>query len=162
MAFNEGLFLSGNQEYETPQSLFDTLDAEFGFNLDAAASIDNHKVPYYFTKGNNALGMPWLGIVWCNPPYGREIGAFVEKGHDESVAWDSTVVMLLPARTDTRWWHDYVMRASEIRFIKGRLKFVGEKNSAPFPSCIVVFDAKESDRQDGPIISAVDKTGLFL
>lgn len=135
---NKGLFTSDNAEWETPQGLFDTLNEEFGFNLDAAATAENAKCENYWTKEDDALTKPWAGRVFCNPPYGREIGKFVEKGLKEA-NHGSIVVMLLPARTDTRWWHDYVMLASEIRLIKGRLKFGDSKNSAPFPSCIVVF-----------------------
>lgn len=136
MTFNRGLFSSASGNWETPQELFDQLDREFELNLDACATSGNVKCYQFYTFGS--LEMPWRGFVFCNPPYGREIGKRVKKGLLES-RLGSTVVMLLPARTDTAWWHDYVMKADEIRFIRGRLRFSGHKNSAPFPSCIVVF-----------------------
>jgi phage N-6-adenine-methyltransferase len=139
---NAGMFSSKTPEWETPQSLFDVLHEKHHFTLDAAASRENAKCPAYYTVTDDALKKPWTGTVWCNPPYGREIGNFVEKGYN--AAWlgeADKVVMLLPARTDTRWWSDFVMKADEIAFIRGRLKFGGSTNSAPFPSAIVVFDS---------------------
>ena len=137
MSFNRHLFSSATGDWETPAELFAELNAEFGFTLDACASVDNAKVKanYYDSGG---LALPWEGIVWCNPPYGRVIGAWVRKGR-ESAERGAMVVMLLPSRTDTRWWHDDVMKASEIRFIRGRLRFGNMRNGAPFPSAIVVF-----------------------
>lgn len=147
---NEVHYSSERADWETPQRLFDQLDYEFRFTLDAAASDADTKVPgRYYTIRDNALVQNWAedahlfglglaGAVWCNPPYGRVIGAFVRKGWEESQK-GVTVVMLLPARTDTSWWHDYVMKADEVRLIRGRLRFVGAENCAPFPSCVVVF-----------------------
>lgn len=131
-------FSSDRYDWETPQDLFDALDREFRFSLDAAASVTNAKVAHYYTVEDNALVQPWWGTVWCNPPYGREIGGFVRKGW-ESALEGATVVMLLPARTDTAWWQDFVMEADEVRLIRGRLRFVGAPHCAPFPSAIVVF-----------------------
>jgi len=140
---NQEMLSSGPAEWETPQGFFDKLDAEFTFCLDAAASDDNAKCKTYYTEKDNALDLPWRVpsgyAVWCNPPYGRKIGAFVAKGFTDAQRYGSTVVMLLPSRTDTKWWHDYVMNAAEIRFVRGRIKFVGGKSSAPFPSAVVVF-----------------------
>lgn len=141
MTFNrKAMFSSASGDWETPQELFDELNKEFEFNLDACATSGNAKCHQFYTVGS--LEMPWRGFVFCNAPYGREIGKWVKKGLLES-RLGSTVVMLLPARTDTAWWHDYVMKADEIRFIRGRLKFSGHKNAAPFPSCIVVFRGKD-------------------
>jgi len=141
------MFSSAKLDYSTPQYVFEQLDAEFHFNLDACANEENHKVPNYY-YGEEGLRRNWFcwkpveerGRVFCNPPYGRKIGDWIEKGYEEFIRNNVDVlVFLLPSRTDTRWWHDYVMRAKEIRFIKGRLKFGGCGNSAPFPSCIVIF-----------------------
>jgi site-specific DNA-methyltransferase (adenine-specific) len=138
MTFNRSLFSSASGEWETPRELFDVLDAEFRFTLDACATPANALCERYFCA--DALEQPWTGNVYCNPPYGRQIGEWVRKGCEEAQSGRAeVVVMLLPARTDTRWWHDYVMKAGEIRFIRGRLRFSGHKNGAPFPSCIVVF-----------------------
>lgn len=138
MAINHGLFSSASGEWETPQALFNELNEEFGFNLDACATNETAKCADYFTKEDDALSQIWDGVVFVNPPYGRKIGRWVRKGYLEA-ARGSTVVMLLPSRTDTRWWHNWVMKADEIRFIKGRLRFTGYKWNAPFPSAIVIF-----------------------
>jgi len=127
-------------EWETPQWLFDELNAEFNFVLDVCATLDNTKCKYYYTKENNGLEGIWGGTCWMNPPYGREIGKWVKKAYEESKKGCCKVVCLLPARTDTRWFHDYIYNKAEIRFIKGRLKFGGSKNSAPFPSMLVIFE----------------------
>lgn len=137
---NEGMFASERMDWATPQSFFDLVDAEFEFTLDAAAESHNAKVADYLTEEDDALSLPWVGTVWCNPPYGRAIAKWVEKGYREAQA-GSTVVMLIPARTDTAYWHDYVMRAAELRLLRGRLVFgSGEaRANAPFPSALVVF-----------------------
>lgn len=126
------------EDWETPAHIFDPLNEEFGFTLDAAASHHNAKVPTYFTKSDDGLHRPWLGVVWCNPPYGREIPKWVSKGWEES-RLGATVVMLVPARTDTRWWHEFVIPFAEVRFVRGRIKFVGARFNAPFPSAVVIF-----------------------
>ncbi len=128
-------------EWETPQKLFDRLNNEFGFDLDAAASKQNAKCEKYFTKEQDALQFPWcsLGAIWCNPPYGREASKWAKKCFDESRRQSHPVVMLIPVRCDTRWWHKYIMQAHEIRLIEGRLKFSNSKTGAPFPSCVAVF-----------------------
>lgn len=143
--FNRALFSSASGDWETPQELFDELDREFHFTLDAAATPANAKCRDFFTTGQNALHHAWPGRVFCNPPYGRELWKWVFQGYTEALCClrNEVVVMLLPSRTDTQWWHDYVMKADEIRFIKGRLKFSGHKNPAPFPSCIVVFGGRD-------------------
>ena len=132
-------FNSQSDMWETPQWLFDKLNAEYNFTLDACAVPDNAKCPVYFTPDQDGLSQDWTGRVWCNPPYGREIGKWVRKAFECSA---DVVVMLLPARTDTRWFHDYVNRGGHVEFLKGRLHFGGSKNAAPFPSMIVVFDKR--------------------
>jgi phage N-6-adenine-methyltransferase len=135
---NEVVFSSASQEWETPAALFAALDAEFGFDLDAAATDENAKCPRYFTKATDALRQRWEGVVFLNPPYGHQVGRWVRKAHEEAQR-GATVVALIPSRTCTAWWHDYVMRADEIRLIRGRLYFGNASVNAPFPSAIVVF-----------------------
>lgn len=136
----ELMFSSKTDLWETPQDLFDKLNNEFQFTLDVCATPENAKCDKFYTKEQDGLKHPWKGTVWCNPPYGRGIGQWVRRALFASVS-GSTVVMLLPARTDTKWFHDYIYKRNnvEIRFIRGRLKFGGNKNSAPFPSMVVVF-----------------------
>lgn len=132
-------YSSKTDEWSTPQALFDDLNIEFGFGLDACATPENAKCRVFFQRDENALAQDWRvgGAVFMNPPYGRAIGKWVEKAYNESL-FGITVVCLLPARTDTSWWHEFVMKG-EIRFLRGRLKFGESKNSAPFPSTIVIF-----------------------
>ena len=134
----ELMFSSKTDLWSTPQEFFDELDAEFGFNLDACAIPENAKCDVYYTPEQNGLFQRWYGTVWCNPPYGREIVKWVAKAA-QSAKRGATVVMLLPARTDTKWFHEYIYGKAEVRFIKGRLKFGGCKNAAPFPSMVCVF-----------------------
>lgn len=134
------MFSSASEEWATPQDFFNELNKEFNFNLDPCATDDNHKCEKYFTKADNGLLQKWGGYnVFVNPPYGRVIGAWVEKAFNEAQEKDTLIVMLLPARTDTKWFHNFIYHKAEIRFIKGRLKFGGCKNSAPFPSMVVIF-----------------------
>lgn len=128
-------FSSKSDEWSTPQDFFDTLDSEFHFDLDVCALPENAKCPNYYTPEDNGLVQPWAGTIWCNPPYGREIGKWVEKAANSG----TTVVMLLPARTDTKWFHDWIYGKAEVRFVRGRLKFGGCPNAAPFPSMVVIF-----------------------
>lgn len=132
-------FQSRTCEWATPQDFFDALDSEFGFGLDVCATPSNAKCKRFFTKEEDGLIQPWFGVCWCNPPYGREIKHWMQKAMRSAQEGGATVVCLVPARTDTKWWHDFVSQASEIRFVKGRLKFGGHRNSAPFPSAVVVF-----------------------
>jgi site-specific DNA-methyltransferase (adenine-specific) len=133
-----------SDEWETPQWLFDKLNEEFNFTFDAAATRENSKCGgSYGDEIGNSLTLNWYyhaqkGNVWLNPPYSK-ISEFMEKAFTESCFNGCVVVCLIPSRTDTRWWHDYVMKAGKIIFIKGRLKFGNSSNSAPFPSCIVIF-----------------------
>jgi phage N-6-adenine-methyltransferase len=130
-------FSSQTDLWSTPQYLFDELDTEFHFTTDVCANASNAKCKHFYSVEEDGLKQTWSGICWMNPPYGKTIGEWVKKAYESSLS-GATVVCLLPARTDTRWWHDYCMKG-EIRFIKGRLKFGTATNSAPFPSAIVIF-----------------------
>ena len=135
------MFSSKTDLWATPMDFFKKLDNEFHFSLDPCANNENHKCDKFFTKEMNGLSQDWSGeTVFCNPPYGRQIKDWVKKCHDEAMKPNTTVVMLIPARTDTQYFHDYIYHCAEIRFIKGRLKFGNSKNSAPFPSMVVIFD----------------------
>ena len=137
MSINPWMMSSNTDLRYTPQDIYDKLHKEFNFTLDPCATDNNHKCDKYYTKEQDWLKQDWNhNNVFMNPPYWREIGKRVEKARNQR-RW--TVVCLLPARTDTRWFHDYIYNQSEIRFIKGRLKFGWSKNSAPFPSMIVIF-----------------------
>lgn len=139
IAFTSGLRSSTSNEWTTPKHLFDELNREFKFTVDAASTHENALVGKHWTLAEDGLTQCWDGErVWCNPPYGRQISKWVKKA---SEAVGGVVVMLIPARTDTAYWHDYVFpNASDIRFIRGRLHFSDSKNAAPFPSAIVVFE----------------------
>lgn len=141
MAIAQAIYSSKTDLWETPQELFDSLNQEFHFDLDVCAIPDNAKCDEFYTPEQDGLSQQWTGVCWCNPPYGRKIGKWVKKAAESK----ATVVMLLPARTDTKWFHDYIIPNAEIRFIKGRLKFGGSKNGAPFPSMICVFQKGEND-----------------
>ena len=133
---------SQKMDWGTPQAFFDKLDKEFWFTLDPCASEENAKCDNFYTKEDNGLEKNWEGEnVFCNPPYGREIKHWVKKCSEEGKKENTIVVMLIPARTDTRYFHEYIYGKAEIRFIKGRLKFEGGENNnpAPFPSMLVIF-----------------------
>ena len=144
-------FSSQRDTWETPQDFFDRYDRVYHFNLDAASSDENAKCEKHFTIKDDGLKQNWAGhTVWLNPPYGRQIGKWVQKAYEESLKPDTTVVCLLPARTDTKWFHDYCTKG-EITFVRGRLKFINrnlpsyredgkfQKSPAPFPSMLVFF-----------------------
>lgn len=141
-----GLMSSLADDWATPKKLFDELDLEFGFTLDVCANATNFKVKRYFDVEMDGLAQVWDGVVWMNPPYGRTIKLWMAKAVE---AWQggATVVCLIPARTDTAWWHDYAVQADEIRFIRGRVKFEKpglKSDAAPFPSAIVIFRDKNA------------------
>lgn len=138
---NDVLFSSKAMDWATPQDFFDKLNEEFHFTLDPCADDYNHKCAKYYTKEQDGLKQDWSGdTVFCNPPYGRDVSKWVRKCFEEVYAGGCPcAVMLVHARTDTRWFHDYIYHKAEIRFVKGRLKFGGSQNSAPFPSMVVVF-----------------------
>lgn len=140
----EVMFSSKTNSWATPTAFFHELDEEFHFNLDPCADEYNHKCDKYFTVKENGLLQDWGGAsVYVNPPYGREIGKWVEKAYCTNQEHGNLVVMLLPARTDTKWFHDFIYHKAKIRFIRGRLKFGDSKNSAPFPSMVVIYEKKE-------------------
>ncbi len=133
MSVNRGLFTSASSHWTTPAGLYIELDKEVHFNDDPCPLIPEW----------DGLRRPWGTTSFVNPPYGREIGKWVKKAWMEAEYGDKTIVCLIPSRTDTRWWHDWVMKAHEIRFLRGRLKFGDATNSAPFPSAIAIFRRKE-------------------
>lgn len=133
------LFSSASVEWETPQELFDGLHHRFGFTLDVCATAENAKCPRYFTRAENGLAQDWGGErCWMNPPYGKEIGEWVRKAQGEAEK-GALVVGLLPVRTDTRWWQQSVIGHADVRYIAGRLRFGKARNSAPFPSALVLW-----------------------
>lgn len=147
-------FSSARDDWETPPEIFDPLNAEFGFTLDVAANSENAKHWFHLGPGgwcSDALATGWDGVCWCNPPYSRGLqGNFIAKAATERLR-GVTTVMLIPARTDTKAFHAYIWDADkhqprkgvEVRFLKGRIKFVGAKHGAPFPSMVVIFMGKQ-------------------
>ncbi len=134
------LFSRKSDEYSTPAEIFTALDREFSFNLDPCATRENAKCSNYYTKEEDGLKQSWRGCrVFCNPPYSN-IKKWVQTAYQESLKPGTIVVLLIPARTDTTWFYRYIYHRSEIRFIKGRIRFI-DKDNAPFPSMIVVFRA---------------------
>lgn len=139
MAISTALYSSRSEEWATPPAFFAQLHAEFGFTLDPCATKRNAKCPTFFTKAENGLDQDWgQHIVFCNPPYGRTIGEWARKCYEASLA-GATVVLLAHARTDTRFFHDWVYGKAELRFVRGRLKFGDGKQSAPFPSMVAIY-----------------------
>lgn len=136
---NESMYTSNKDDWETPDWLFDSLNKTFKFELDACANENNFKVKKYFNKTDNCLLKDWssYSAVWMNPPYGKHIRDFIEKAYKESKK-GTTVVCLIPCRTDTNWWNDIVIKGN-IYFLKKRLKFKGSNNMAPFPCAVVIF-----------------------
>lgn len=133
------MFSSKSDEWSTPQDFYDKLNNEFHFTLDPCATNENHKSEKYYTLSDDGLNQDWRGeTVFVNPPYSK-IKDWVKKCYEEGLKANTMVVMLIPARTDTKYFHEYIYHQAEIRFIKGRLKFGGCKNAAPFPSMIVIF-----------------------
>lgn len=143
-------FSSDRMDWTTPQAFYDELNEEFAFDLDVCASAENAKCADYFDKERDALKQSWGGRrCFMNQPYGRELGKFVAKARYEAEHHGALVVCLIPARTDTSYWHDHIFGcATEIRFIRGRLKFGDGKNSAPFPSAVVVFDGTQAKEDE--------------
>lgn len=150
MNFTEGLKSSNTDEWETPQHLFNYLDLEFNFEIDVCANEHNHKCKIYYDKDIDGLSQDWgTRRCWMNPPYGREICKWVKKAADTAMG-GGVVVALLPVRTDTQWWH-HVMKATELRFIRGRVKFGNAKVGAPFPSVIAIWGTPTK-----PVIKMID------
>lgn len=146
---NAALLSSEKMDWCTPIDFFNKLNDEFHFVLDVAATDETAKCKDYFTPKTDGLKQSWKrtdGAVFCNPPYGREIKHWVKKAYEESKKHDTTIVLLIPARTDTIYFHDYIYKHAEIRFIRGRLKFTDENgigtDPAPFPSMLVIYNGK--------------------
>ena len=137
MTINQGLMTSNTDLWSTPRDFFDDYNAIYHFDVDVCATAENALCAKFYSPEDNGLSKEWHGVCWMNPPYGREIGKRMKKAYESSLH-GATVVCLVPARTDTAWWHDYAMKGN-IEFIRGRLKFGSSKNSAPFPSAVVVF-----------------------
>jgi site-specific DNA-methyltransferase (adenine-specific) len=182
------LFSSASSEYGTPAEIFDPVADALGLNFDAAASHENHKLPHYATMAGtftqhfstpsqrtmtDGLEAPWSPLrVWCNPPYGRDVVHWVQKAALEHRKGCPVVAMLLPARTDTDWFHRWVAPYAEVHFLMGRIKFIGTASSAPFPSIIAVYApeihiapgdimARRWDPRSGPFESAVSTIKTF-
>ena len=133
----------------TPIDFFNELNKEFNFVLDAASTDETSKCKDYFTPETDGLKQSWKrtdGAVFCNPPYGREIRKWVKKAYEESTKHDTTIVLLIPARTDTTYFHNYIYKRAEVRFIRGRLEFTDENgiagDAAPFPSMVVIYNGR--------------------
>ena len=139
---NKVLFSSKKDNWETPQYLFDILDQEFHFTLDPCSDEFNHKCNKYFTEKENGLIQDWSNnVVFCNPPYGRKLYSWVEKAYQEAQKENTIVVLLIPSRTDTRYFHEFLYNKDnvDLYFIKGRLKFGNSIYGAPFPSLIAII-----------------------
>ena len=140
------MFSSNDMTWETPIGLFNKLNNEFGFTVDVCAGHFTAKCPKYYTEQDDELSKDWSNdICWMNPPYGKDIYLWMKKTYEESLK-GATVVALIPSRTDTVYWQEFCMKATEIRFIKGRLKFGDSQNSAPFPSAIIIFSPKDPNQ----------------
>lgn len=138
MTVSDVHYKTGTTGWGTPQDFFDNLNDIFEFELDVCASPENAKCENFFTEEQDGLSQEWKGVCWCNPPYGRGIGRWIQKAYESSMENDATVVCLVPARTDTKWFEN-CWKAPFLVFVRGRLKFQGAETSAPFPSCVVVF-----------------------
>ncbi len=152
---NDALYSSNNMNWCTPQDFFEELNQEYHFELDAAATDKSAKCSKYYTPADDGLSQPWTttgGAIFCNPPYGRNVKHWVKKAYEESKT-GITIVLLIPARTDTTWFHDYIYGKADIKFIKGRLTFTdedgnpsvdkkGRRMPAPFPSMVVTYNRK--------------------
>lgn len=159
MPVDPALYSSESGDWGTPKSFMEVLCHKFGdFDLDVAADWSNYKAPAFYTEAEDGLSEDWWGTVYCNPPYGRNIGDWLHKAYDAQtrVGVDRVhkVVMLVPSRTDTKWWHDFAMKAAEIYLVRGRLRFEGAPSSAPFPSAVLVFNPFHTAPQ---IFSALDR-----
>ncbi|USZ59635.1 phage N-6-adenine-methyltransferase [Lactiplantibacillus plantarum] len=148
---NKALFTSNKEDWETPQDFYDRLNAKYHFEWDLAASDDNAKCSCYFTRDDNSLEQDWEGLsgnLFLNPPYGRELKLWVKKAATTGLKDKQNLVMLIPSRTDTSYWHDYIFNHAEIKFLRGRLKFEVDGisgDSAPFPSAVVIYTGDDDD-----------------
>lgn len=148
-------------EWETPQDFFDNLNREFKFNLDVCATSENAKCGLFFNINHDALFQEWRGRCWMNPPYNKSINLWLKKAYETSQRGYTVVCLIQGRSSDTKWWHDYVMKASEIRYIKDRLHFGMNKifNRANISSIVVVF---RSFCQGPPKICSIDTKGKKL
>lgn len=136
----EVMFSSKRQDWSTPKDFFNELDKEFHFTLDPCCTIETAKCNKFYTKKEDGLKQDWGGeVVFINPPFSRELYLWIKKGYEESLKPNTTIVFLIPVRTDTKYFHEFLYNKAEIRFIKGRIKFGGSKNSAPFPSMVCIL-----------------------
>ena len=141
MGLSPSLFSSDKDDWQTPPEIFGPLHDEFDFTIDAAATAANAMRPRYWTVEDDAISQDWVGErIWCNPPYGRTQKSFIEKAAECRA---EVAVLLLPAHPDTAAWHDWIFPVAEVRFLRGRIKFVGGQHSAPFPSAVAIFRRKE-------------------
>lgn len=154
VTINSGLFTSNKQDWETPTELFNNLNEKYNFTYDLAARSDNAKCKKFISPEQNSLNVDWSlleGNLFCNPPYGRELSKWVQKAYETSLEKSEQIVFIIPARTDTSYWHDYIFNKAEVIFIRGRLKFEVDgiaKDAAPFPSAIVIFNGKSYLKND--------------
>ena len=142
-------YSSDKQNWETPHDFFDKLNNIFNFTLDSCAEVETAKCSKFYTVEDDALQQDWKGVVWCNPPYGKAQVNFVKKALEEHLKFNSTVVILIPARPDTKLWQDVIfLNASQVCFVRGRLRFGNSKDNAPFPCALVVFSKEKVDLSD--------------
>ncbi len=164
-------YSSKNNEWDTPQDFFDALDQVYDFTLDPCCAPWSAKCDKHYTAEDDGLSKSWEGeTVFMNPPYGREIGKWIAKAYAETRNDRTTVVCLIPSRTDTKYWHDYVMKADAVYFVKGRLKFGNkviadytgktDKSPAPFPSAVIVFGGHKESIGDFTKVFAISNTGV--
>lgn len=144
------LMSSAKDDWETPPAFFDLVNAEFRFALDVCATAKNTKCPRFFSPEEDGLSRDWWGPAWMNPPYGSAVVPWLHKAAAESLKQRILVACLVPARTDTKWWWSTALRAREIRFLKGRIKFIGGPSGAPFPSALVIFDGSTAPEPGRP------------
>lgn len=129
-----------NTVWATPWDFFNRLNRVFRFTLDVCALKENAKCESFYSPEEDGLAKDWLGGVWCNPPYGKDITAWVRKASEEITKdYCDFIVMLLPARTDTLWFHSYVYGKARVEFVKGRIRFGNSNMSAPFPSMLAIY-----------------------
>lgn len=149
---NKALFTSNKEDWETPQDFYDKLNKKFNFEWDLAANAHNSKCRHYFDENSDSLSQNWGGLngnLFLNPPYGRNLKLWVKKAANTDLKGGQKLVMLIPSRTDTSYWHDYIFNHAEIKFLRGRLKFeVGgvSGDSAPFPSALVIYEGEGDNK----------------
>ncbi len=151
------MFSHKSDEFETPLDFYHKLDRKYHFTLDPCATKQNAKCSKFYTIQDDGLKQDWQGeVVFVNPPYSKNKD-WIKKCYEEGQKLDTTVVVLIPSRTDTKYWHDYIMKAQEIHFVKGRLKFGNEKNCAPFPSAVVIFSSNQLHSTNDPWVLSLEK-----